>query len=152
MELELKRTLFPNYTEGKLTIRGHSFSCDTLEDTTRDLNKNGKFDNGEVKIPGITSIPYGRYEVTLKVVSPKFSKYKTYNKIQGKLPRLLNVPHFEGILIHIGNTAKDTDGCILVGKKLRDGYITQSTETFFKLYEILKMTSDYGEKIYITIT
>ena len=98
MELILKRTEFDTHTEGVLTIKGHTFSCDTLEDPNRDKNKNGKFDNGEKKIAG-HSYTLRRYKITLDVVSPKFSKY-TYNSI-GKLPRLLNVPHFEGILIHM---------------------------------------------------
>lgn len=151
MELILKRTEFDTHTEGVLTIKRHSFSCDTIEDPNRDKNKNGKFDNGEKKIAGNTAIPYGRYKITMDVVSPRFSRVATYNSIQGKLPRLLNVPHFEGILIHIGNTVKDTDGCILVGKKTSPGFISQSKDTFFKLYEILKQSRDNNEDIWITI-
>lgn len=152
MEICIKRTEHPDCTEGKMYIKWTSFSCDTLEDVNRDKNKNGKFDGDEKKVYGDTCIPYGRYEVTLKVVSPKFSKYKQYQQIQGKLPRLIDVPHFEGILIHIGNTVKDTDGCILVGKRIRHGFVSESTVTFYKLYEILKKASDAGEKIWLEIT
>ena len=104
----------------------------------------------ENKIAGNTAIPYRRYKITLDVVSPKFSKVATYNSIQGKLPRLLNVPHFEGILIHIGNTVKDTDGCILVEENF-SGFISQSRDTFFKLYDILQQHRDKNEDIWITI-
>ena len=151
MEIIINRKEFPEYTEGKLTIIGNKFTCDTLEDPNRDLNRNGKFDGTEVKEYGNTAIPYGRYRVTLDTVSPRFSKSKTYNRIGGKLPRLLNVPHFDGILIHIGNTKKDTDGCILVGKKTHGGFVGQSTVTFFELYDIMKKASDNREQIWITL-
>ena len=103
MELRLERiALRSEYTIGKLYVDGE-YVCDTIEDTVRDLDKDGKFANGEVKIPGKTAIPYGRYEITMKVKSPKysnFSKYSWAKKYDGYLPRLLNVPHFEGVLIH----------------------------------------------------
>ena len=117
MNIKLKRWCGPNYTVGKLTIEGNTFKCDTLEDVNRDLNKNGIFDNGEVKIPSETCIPFGKYEITLDVVSPKFSLKPFYMDFcKGKLPRLLNVPSFEGILIHVGTSPKHTEGCILVGE------------------------------------
>lgn len=151
MDLTLKRiALRDTYTIGRLYVNGQKF-CDTLEDPVRDLNKNGWFDNGEKKIAGNTAIPYGTYEVTLKVISPRFAASATYASIGGKLPRLLNVPHFDGILIHIGNTPKDTEGCILVGENTIVGQVLNSKTTFFKLYPILKAASDKGEKIYITI-
>ena len=73
MEITLKRIARrPTYTIGKLSIDGKYF-CDTIEDRDRDLNCNGHFDNGEVKIPSQTAIPNGRYRVTMRVQSPKFS-------------------------------------------------------------------------------
>lgn len=66
-------------------------------------------------------------------------------------PRLLKVPGYEGILIHIGNSDTDTDGCILVGKNKAVGKVLESTVTFKALYEILKKTDERGEKIYIEI-
>jgi hypothetical protein len=53
------------------------------------------------------------------------------------MPRLLNVPCFEGILIHPGNTNADTEGCILVGKNKLPGKVCESVDTFFKLYKVL---------------
>lgn len=151
MKLLLKRiALRPTYTIGRLYVNGERF-CDTLEDAVRDLNKNGKFDNGEKKVYGQTAIPYGTYEITMKVQSPKFSQKSAYKFCNGYLPRLLNVPEFEGVLIHIGNYPKDTEGCILVGKNTVVGAVMESTITFKKLYPILKSASDRGEKITIEI-
>lgn len=152
MELKLKRiALKKEYTIGRLYIDGKYF-CDTLEDTVRDLNKNGKFDNGEKKIAELTAIPYGKYEVTLKVRSPRYSKIQKYMDFcGGYMPRLLKVLDFEGILIHSGTTAKDSAGCILVGKNTIVGKLTDSWNTWKKLYLLMKPISTKGEKIFITI-
>lgn len=127
------------YTIGKLYLNGVYF-CDTLEDTDRGLTQGMPLQKiKDLKIKGATAIPKGKYKVTLNVVSPKFSKRATYQFCQGKLPRLLNVDGYEGVLIHIGNTAKDTEGCILVGQNKVVGQVINSTATFKKLYaEMLK--------------
>ena len=139
------------YTVGRLLVNGVFFS-NTLEDKVRDINKNGKFDNGECKVYAETAIPYGEYEITLDVVSPKFSKYQFYKEVcNGKVPRLLNVPHFEGILIHCGSTANNSAGCILVGNNTIKGGLTNSKETFKKLYSILDKANKNNEKITIKI-
>ena len=122
MKLLLKRWCGPEYTIGKLYIDGLYF-CDTLEDKTTDLDKSGKFDNGEKKVWGKSSIPFGTYQIVLNT-SPRFKRV---------LPRLLNVPHFTGILIHRGNTVKDTDGCILVGENKVKGKVLNSTPYEIKL-------------------
>lgn len=152
MELLLERKwLKDEYTIGRLFVDGVFFS-NTLEDKVRDLNKNGTFDNGEYKVYGETAIPYGEYEVTLDVVSPKFSKYSFYQEVcGGKVPRLLNVPHFKGILIHCGSTAKNSAGCILVGNNTIKGGLTNSKETFKKLYAILDKANKNNERITIKI-
>lgn len=156
MEILLKRVARKSsYTIGHLYIDGKRF-CDTVEDTDRDLNRNGVFDNGEKKIYAQTAIPNGRYQVTMRVQSPKFSMRTEYNwwKVNGKygyLPRLLNVPHFEGILIHAGNSARSSAGCIIVGNNTIVGQVTDSMNTCKRLYPILKAASDRGEKIWITI-
>ena len=152
MELLLERKYCKEkYTVGKLFIDGVFFS-NTLEDKVRDINKNGKFDNGEYKVYGETAIPYGEYKITLDVVSPKFSKHQFYKEIcNGKLPRLLNVPNFEGILIHCGSTANNSAGCILVGNNTIKGGLTNSKETFKRLYSILDKANKNNEKITIKI-
>jgi hypothetical protein len=152
MELLLERKYCKEkYTVGRLFIDGVFFS-NTLEDKVRDLNKNGKFDNGEYKVYAETAIPYGEYEITLDVISPKFSKYQFYNEVcNGKLPRLLNVPNFEGVLIHCGSNANNSAGCILVGNNTIKGGLTNSKETFKKLYSMLDNANKNKERIVIKI-
>lgn len=141
MNLVLERKyLKSDYAIGNLFING-KFFCNTLEDCVRDINKNGTFDCGELKIKGHTAIPYGKYEIIVNY-SPKFKR---------ELPRLLNVPHFEGILIHRGNTHKDSSGCILVGENTKKGMVLNSTKYEMELTNLLKNTTRRGEKIYIEI-
>lgn len=128
------------YTIGNLYIND-KFFCNTLEDKNRDLNKNGKFDNGETKVYANTCIPFGIYNVIL-TVSPKFKR---------KLPRLLNVPSFEGILIHRGNTNADTAGCILVGENKVVGKVINSTGYELKLVELIDDVTHRGESVTIEI-
>ena len=128
MKLTLKRiALRSTYTIGRLYIDGNYF-CDTLEDTVRDLNKNGKFDNGEKKIKGKTAIPYGTYEIKW-TYSPRFKKYT---------PQLMNVPSFEGIRIHNGNSSDHTEGCLLLGENKKVGMVLNSKATINKFYPIIK--------------
>ena len=155
MELRLARiALRSEYTIGKLYVDGE-YVCDTIEDTVRDLDKDGKFANGEVKRPGKTAIPYGRYEITMKVKSPKysnFSKYSWAKKYDGYLPRLLNVPHFDGVLIHVGNSALDSEACVLVGENKVVGKVINSVNTFRRLMDdYLVPAKKKNEKIVITI-
>lgn len=138
MDLLLKRIARKeSYTIGKLYINGVYF-CDTLEDTDRGLDESMdlKTIKGK-KIKGSTAIPTGVYKITLNVVSPKYSKRSQYDFCKGRVPRLLNVPGYEGILIHIGNYPKDTEGCILVGENKQVGAVLNSTNTFKRLYSKL---------------
>lgn len=131
-----------NYTIGELYINGEYF-CNTLEDTDRDLYQGMGTDYiREHKVWGETAIPYGTYKVTLEVISPKFSKKEVYKFCEGKLPRLLSVPAFDGVLIHIGNTASDSNGCILVGQNKEKGKVINSTATFKALYARLLQDPD----------
>lgn len=141
MKLTLKRRFFADtYTIGTLSIDGVRF-CDTLEDRNRDLNRNGRFDNGEKKVYGETCIPFGTYDVIV-TMSPRFKR---------ELPRLLNVPSFEGILIHRGNTAEDTAGCILVGENKVKGRVINSTKYEIELVRQCKAALSRGENISIEI-
>jgi hypothetical protein len=152
MELKLKRIFKGDkYTIGNLFINDKKF-CDTLEDTDRGLDASMPVSKIiALKKFGITAIPKGTYEVVMNVVSAKFSKYKQYTFCGGRVPRLLNVPGYDGVLMHIGNKPEDTDGCILVGKNTVKGMITSSTETFMSFYKILEDASKKNEKIHITI-
>lgn len=135
MKLTLKRiALRPTYTIGKLYIDDVYF-CDTIEDTVRDLNKNGKFDNGEKKVHSKTAIPYGIYEIKW-TYSPRFKKYT---------PHLMNVPSFEGIRIHAGNTSADTEGCLILGKNKQVGKVLNSRATINKFYPIIKNACSNGK-------
>lgn len=141
MKLRLVRRFFADtYTVGTLYINDVRF-CDTLEDKNRDLNKNGKFDGGEKKVYSETAIPFGAYEVVL-TRSPKFGR---------DLPRLLNVPGFEGVLIHRGNTPKDTAGCILVGENKAKGKVLNSTKYEVELVKRCREAQLRKEKIIIMI-
>lgn len=140
MKLTLKRiALRSTYTIGRLYVDGNYF-CDTLEDTVRDLNKDGKFDNVEKKVYGKTAIPYGTYEIKW-TYSPRFKKYT---------PQLMNVPSFKGIRIHSGNTSADTEGCLILGENKQVGKVLNSRATINKFYPIIKKACS-KEKVTIEI-
>lgn len=135
MELKVER-IFSNdkYTIGHLTVDGVKV-CDTLEDTDRGLVSTLPLDViKQKKVSGKTAIPTGKYKLTMNVQSPRFVK-KTYYKqfCNGFLPRLLDVPGFDGVLMHIGNTEKDTEGCLLLGYNLVKGQVINSKQAFEKL-------------------
>lgn len=149
MELKLKRIARKaSYTIGRLYVDGQRF-CDTIEDRDRSLRQDmARAAIKRVKVPGETAIPTGRYRVTLGVRSPRMSQKKAYEFCDGYVPRLINVPGFDGILIHIGNSARDSEGCILVGENREVGKVLNSTATFKRLYARLREAK--GD-IYITI-
>lgn len=140
MELRVKRVaLKSDYTIGRLYVNGE-YVCDTLEDAVRDT-----------KIYGKTAIPCGTYKITMDVVSPKFKDRSWAKPYDGKLPRLIDVPNYEGVLIHVGNTAEDTSGCLLVGQNRVVGKLVNSTQTFMSLMEKhLIPAKNRGEEITIT--
>ncbi|WP_321425004.1 DUF5675 family protein [uncultured Bacteroides sp.] len=141
MELKLERIyLNKDYTIGKLYI-DNEYYCDTLEDTTRDINKDGKFDNGETKIYGSTAIPFGKYLVDV-----------TYsNHFKKLLPLLIDVPAFDGVRIHAGNVTADTLGCILVGLNKIKGQLVNSRIYANLLTDKLTQAKSNNERIYISI-
>lgn len=130
MEINLKlirKTFSSISTIGDLNING--FFCYTLEDFDRDLNKDGDLkDKGETKVHGKTAIPRGKYDVIINMS----------NRFKVMMPLLLNVPGFEGVRIHNGNTAEHTEGCILVGSSKANNFIGNSKTTFEKLMKILQ--------------
>lgn len=141
-----------SYTISNLIIDNKVF-CQVLEDQDRGLDSSMPLAKIlELKKPLITAIPKGTYEVTLDVYSPKFGSKSFYKEVcNGKLPRLLNVKGFEGVLIHCGNTDKDSAGCLLVGQNKVKGQVINSQATFKELYKLLKDRHDKGEKITIKI-
>lgn len=129
METFLKRIAKRDtYTIGKFYI-GNNYFCDILEDKVRDLNHDGDLDDpGETKVWGQTAIPCGRYKVILSY-SPRFKKI---------LPRLMNVKGFDGILMHGGNTAEDTHGCLLMGVNKVKGKVLDSQITLTRFLNFLE--------------
>lgn len=142
IKLSLKRQYKGvSYTIGKLYLNGKYF-CDTLEDPDRGLtSKMSKAEVAKLKVYGDTAIPTGTYKVVMNVVSPKFKDRSWAKPYGGKLPRLVDVVGYEGVLIHVGNKPADTLGCILVGENKVKGQVINSTATFSRLMtELLKDT------------
>lgn len=122
----------PTYCIGKLYIDGVYF-CDVLEDTDRGLDD--KMTEAEIlkkKLKGQTAIPTGVYPVYI-TWSPKYKK---------PMPLIENVKGYSGIRIHSGNTAKDTEGCLLVGKNKEVGKVLESRKTYNALFQILNETDE----------
>ena len=140
------------YTIGALEIAGQKV-CDTLEDKDRGLTDRQPEDViKRIKVHGETAIPTGTYRVDMDTVSPRFSRYTYYQQVcGGKLPRLVGVKGFQGVLIHAGNTAADTHGCILVGENKEKGKVLNSRATFEKLYKMMAQARAKGEEVTITI-
>lgn len=140
------------YTIGNLFVDG-VWECNVLEDKDRNLTQFYPLDYIKaMKVPGETAIPCGQYRVLMNVVSPKYSANAWYMEVcGGRVPRLENVPGFEGILIHVGNSALDTQGCLLVGVNREKGKVLDSRATFKKLYAKMKAAYDRGEEIIIDI-
>ena len=151
MELILERIAKRKaYTIGRLSIlepvideyssgTAEKYFCDTLEPTWRD------YEHGAYKVKGRSAIPEGRYAVVISY-SPKFKAW---------LPILLGGPEFnkqwQGIRIHAGNTVKDTQGCILVGRNQRVGEVLESRKWLYELKQKIVEAKDKGEAVWITI-
>ena len=151
MELILKRIAKrKTYTIGRLYIRQQvmdeylpgtedKYFCDTLEPTWRD------YANGAYKVKGRSAIPEGRYAVVI-TWSPKFGAW---------LPLLVGDEVFRkqwsGVRIHAGNTAKDTEGCILVGKNREVGKVLDSRIWVHRLKQKMVEAKDRGEAVWLTV-
>jgi hypothetical protein len=128
-----------DYTIGRLFIDDKQI-CDTLEDTVRDKNNDGDLnDPGETKIFGKTAIPRGTYRMIIN----------HSNHFNCDMPLLLNVVGFEGIRIHPGNTAEDTEGCILLGFNTEKGKVINSRIAWNKFMDII--LSSHQKEWMITI-
>ena len=153
MEILLDRKYkLAEYTIGKLYVDG-VYICDTLEDKDRGLRQTTPINViYRIKVPGETAIPTGKYRIDMNTISPKF-RYRTWAQpFGGKLPRLLNVPGYSGVLIHVGNTKSSTDGCILTGYNKVKGRVLESTKAFNLLMNnYLLPAVKRGETIWITI-
>lgn len=152
MKLKLKRIFKGSlYTIGKLYVNG-VYECDVLEDTDRGLSDKMELSEiRKVKQYGKTAIPIGTYSIDMNTISPKFKDRSWAKVCEGKLPRLINVKGFDGVLIHVGNKPEDTLGCLLTGHNKIKGQVVNSTSAFTKLYEKMKEAHAKGESINLTI-
>lgn len=133
MKIEIKREIFgKTYTAGTMNVDGKKL-CDTLEPHAIDWTK-------EEKTPGKTAIPAGTYKLEM-CYSPKF---KT------RMPYIVGVPHFEGIMIHVGNSVRETRGCVLVGERTFPSVLTHSRNALNRLLELLDKR--IGETIIVKIS
>ena len=130
------------YTISRLYVNGKLFGCNTLEDADRGLSQDMQLEEiKKKKVYGQTAIPRGSYECV----------YTYSNRFKKMLPLLKDVPGFDGIRIHSGNSAKDTEGCILVGLNLKKGMVLNSIEWTNKLVSKMKEAWDKKEKVTIVI-
>jgi hypothetical protein len=137
MHIELLRSTFDDdCTLGTLSLDG-KFECFTLEDVDRHLEDPKK----GVKVYGNTAIPRGVY----KVIINKSTRFKR------DMPLLLQVPYFEGIRIHSGNTSADTDGCILLGDTRANDRIGESRIAFDRFFAKLRAAIDGNEEVIIEV-
>lgn len=138
MEIKLLRNrFFQHSTGGDISIDG-KFICNTLEDTNREIKN---FPVSSWKIDKVTCIPSGRYKIIW-----------TYSNHFGKiLLQLLDVMGFKGIRIHKGNKPEDTEGCILVGFKDHEDWITGSVKAYDLLIPLIDKALKDGEEVYINI-
>lgn len=149
MELVLNRILKTNdYTIGEFSVDG-KYLCDTIEDAVRPLPEScpntpkGIACKCKEKVYGKTAVPAGTYKVKLGYS----------NRFRRILPQVLDVPHFLGILIHTGNSNKDTEGCIIVGTwdGKTENWVSNSRAAFNKLMPLLRDATDNKEEITLTI-
>lgn len=137
MKLLIDRTDFTEITsEGSLFV-DEVFECYTLEDTDRHLET-----HPEAKVQNLTAIPRGTYKIELRF-SPHFNTVT---------PHVLNVPNYEFVLIHWGNYAKDTDGCVLVGQTKGHDFIGSSRLAFEALSAKIEHAINSGDSVTLEIT
>lgn len=145
--LKIKLTRVANNPEGLYCI-GRLYMndvkyCDTLEPFDRGLDKSMPLDKiKSIKVKKHTAIPTGEYNVTM-AMSPSKKR---------KLPLLLDVPGFQGILIHLGNYPRDTEGCILPGENNKVGMVTNSTPYEKRICTLIQNELDNGGKVTISIS
>lgn len=138
MKLQLIRIANrPTYCIGRLYIDG-KYVCDVIEDVDRGLDDSMSVSEIlKKKIKAKTAIPCGTYKIEI-TYSPKYKRL---------MPLLLNVKGYSGIRIHSGNTSKDTEGCLLVGKNTKVGMVTDSRNTYQKVFGMMQGNKDISIEI-----
>ena len=148
MRIRIDRAWRKNgYTISRVFINGERFGdgkkwCSALEDTDRGLHDAMPLSEIKaLKIKGETAIPRGVYEVRI-----------TYSaKFRRNLPLLVGVKGYEGVRMHAGNTARDTEGCILFGVNDAVGRVSNSKYWFAKIYALIEAASKKGERVWIEV-
>ena len=142
MEIKVIRDVHSeNSTTGKMYV-DDVFECFTLEDKDRGLKSTMSLDElKSLKVYGETAIPTGRYQVTTSF-SGIFEK---------EMPLLVNVPDYDEVRIHPGNSDKDTLGCILVGEARTVDWVSNRRAAFARFWPKMKAAIDAGQKVFITI-
>ena len=142
MKITLRRNYDTNnHTVGILQVGSRVFT--TLEDSYN-----------SPKIAGKTRIPPGTYEIDLRTTSPMATKYARRFLDHNGMIWLKNIPQFDYVYIHIGNSEDDTEGCILVGRTMdpKKGFVGDSVSAYKELYPLIMYAHKQGEQITITIT
>ena len=129
-----------------VTDERRKFLCYTLEDESR-----------EEKVWGETCIPEGEYKIKFRKTGGYHGKYsKRFADIHKGMLHLQDVPGFEYILIHCGNTDEHTAGCLLVGDSqentqiIKNGFIGKSTQAYKRIYDYIMTAIEGGEEVNIT--
>ena len=149
MELVVLRyNISTDSTNGMLlqkTFTGYDFLCYTLEDEER-----------SVKVKHETMIPYGKYEIKFRNEGGFDKRYsKRFSDIHNGMLHITNVPNFEYILIHCGNTDEHTSGCLLLGDSqennelITGGFIGKSTQAYKRVYKRISKELLKGEQVFI---
>lgn len=144
----------PGYTISHIYINGE-YVCDAVEDYDRGLDQSMTLaEIRKRKVYRQTAIPTGTYELTMDIISPKFSQMTYYkNFCKGRMPRLLNVKGYDGILIHCGSNANSSAGCVIVGLNTVKGCVTSSKAIWEKLMRQYFLPAwKLEEKVTYTIT
>ena len=147
MKLKLLRISKQKDSINGLLFINDQFVCYTLEDEER-----------AQKVYAETAIPKGTYEIKFRSVGGFHSRYaKKYSDIHKGMLELQDVPNFEYILIHTGNTDENTAGCILVGDSQdnnyikKDGWIGSSVQAYRRIYPVIAKALEEGEEVFIEI-
>lgn len=130
----------------EITDLGRKFLCYTLEDERRVL-----------KVKGETRVPAGTYKIELRKEGGFHQRYtKKYGGLHIGMLHITNVPNFEYILIHTGNTDEHTAGCLIVGDAqennilLPDGFVGKSVNAYKRIYPDIAEAVEKGEEVTIT--
>ena len=134
MRLEIHRTPTVENTFGKLYVDG-VFECYSLEDIDRELEKGG------FKVAGDTAIPRGKYQIIV-------DQSQRWHRM---MMHIMDVPGFEGVRIHAGNTVADTEGCILLGNGVGKAYLYDSRAAVTRLQMMVEAALDQGDEVTLEI-